>query len=189
MADICTEIDDLEVENFEGIYFIPLPDLEKLFTRKRVVGLLKEHNIEFYKETQIADAVFRNGLRLFATLASIRSIQFITRFLERSQVPDTDLDSKFPWNESSLLPILEDMKRCSNFFKKQWRFLAPVFKQDQYQRTLDERTILPFLSRVVLKDGGFSRVSKVTIDGSHHRLPGTQGKVSRHCCLGCCLKF
>jgi predicted RNA binding protein YcfA (HicA-like mRNA interferase family) len=177
MADICAELDDLEVENFERNHFIPLPQLEKCLTREKVMGLLKEHGIEFHRETQVADAVFRNGLRLFATLASIRSIKFITRFLEKNQVPYTDLDSKFPWSESSLLPILEDSKRCGSFLKRQWRFLAPVFRQDQYQRVLDERTILPFLSEKLLKDGGFSRVSKITVDGSHHQLPDTQGEV------------
>jgi hypothetical protein len=177
MADICAELEDLEVENFEKHAFVPLPELEKFLTREKIVGLLREHGIEFHREAQVADAVFQNGLRLFATLASIRSIRFITRFLEREQVPRTGLDSKFPWSESILLPILEDSKRCSSFLKKQWRFLAPIFRQDQYQRVLDDRTLLPFLSQTLLKQGGFSKVFKVTIDRSHHQLPGTQGEV------------
>jgi hypothetical protein len=178
MADICAELDDLEVKNFEGNYFIPLLKLEKLLTRKKVVGLLKEHGIEFHQEAQVADAVFQNGLRLFATLASIRSIRFITKFLEKDQVPHIGLDSKFPWTESSLLPILEDSKRCGSFLKKQWRFLAPVFRQDQYQRVLDDSTILPFLSQTLITDGGFSKVLRITVDGSHHQLSNTQGEVS-----------
>ena len=178
MTDICTELDALEIENFEHKFFIPLSKLEQVFTREKIVALLQQHGVEFYLQIEITNAVLKNGLRLFATLASIRDIKYITRFLESDYFSGGQFDSKLPLSEASLLAILRDPDRCLQFFRKQWRFLAPVLLEDQYHRELDDRTILPFLSWTPIMDGGFANVFKVRVDASHHQIPVAQTEVS-----------
>jgi hypothetical protein len=178
MADICAELDALEIENFEHKFFIPLAKLEQLFTRERIAALLQEHDIEFYVRTEATNAVLKNGLRLFATLASIRGINSITRFLEADYFFGGHFDSKLPLSESALLTIVGDAERCLQFSRKQWRFLAPILREDQSHRVLDDRTIMPFLSSTPIGKGGFSNVFKVRVDASHHQIPSTKAEVS-----------
>jgi hypothetical protein len=178
MTDICTELENLEIENFEHKFFIPLSKLEQLFTRERIVALLRQHGIEFYVQVEVTNAVLKNGLRLFATLASIRDIKSITQFLKSDYFSGGQFDSTLPLSEASLLTILSDPDRCLQFFRKQWRFLAPVFREDQSHRELDDRTILPFLSSTPIGHGGFANVIKVRVDASHHQIPGVQAEVS-----------
>jgi hypothetical protein len=178
MADICNELDGLEIENFEHKYFIPLGKLKRLFTRERIGDLLQQHDIKFYDRTEITNAVLNNGLRLFATLASIRGISFITQFLKADHFSGGQFDSKLPLRESSLKAILPNSETCTQFFKKQWRFLAPVLREDQSHRELDDRTIMPFLSSTPIGYGGFAKVFKVRVDASHHRIQGHQTEAS-----------
>lgn len=178
MSDICTELDNLEIENYEHKFFIPLNKLEQLFTRERIVTLLQQHDVEFYLRIEVTNAVLKNGLRLFATLASIRYIKSITRFLESDYFSGGQFDSKLPLSEASLQTILRDSERCVQFSRKQWRFVAPVLREDQSHRELDDRTILPFLSLTPIRDGGFAKVFKVRVDASHHQIPGAQAEVS-----------
>jgi hypothetical protein len=178
MADICAELDALEIENFEHKLFIPLSKLEQLLTPERIVALLQQHDIKFYLQTETTNAVLKNGLRLFATLASIRGINLITRFLEADYFSGGHFDSKLPLSESALLTIVRDPERCLQFSRKQWRFLAPVLREDQSHRELDDRTIMPFLSSTPIGKGGFSNVFKVRVDASHHRIPSAQAEVS-----------
>jgi len=178
MTDICAELDALEIENFEHKFFIPLSKLEKLLTRERIIDLLQQHDVEFYVRDEVTNAVLKNGRRLFAILASIRDIKSITRFLEADYFSGGQFDSKLPLSESSLLTILRDRDKCVQFSRKQWRFLAPIFREDQSYRELDDRTILPFLSSTPIKDGGFANVFKVRVDASHHKIPGAPVEVS-----------
>jgi len=178
MTDICTELKALRIENFENKFFIPLSKLEQLFTRERIIDLLQEHGVAFYVQTEVTNAVLKNGLRLFAILASIRDINSITRFLQADYFSGGQFDSKLPLSESSLLKILQDPDKCLKFFRRQWRFLAPVLREDQFYRELDDRTILPFLSSTLIRSGGFANVFKVRVDASHHQIPGTQAEVS-----------
>jgi hypothetical protein len=177
MSDICGELDALDTVNFEKNRFIPLNKLRRLFTKDKILALLKQNDVEIYLWTEATNAVMNNGLRLFATLASIRSIKLITRFLATDSFSGSQFDSKLPLSESDLSKILRDSNVCIQFFERQWRFLAPVFQEDQAYRELEDWTILPFLGRKRIASGGFAVVYKVTVDASHHKIGGSHGEV------------
>jgi hypothetical protein len=57
--------------------------------------------------------------------------------------------------------------RVSNFYEKQWWFLAPVFIKD-YRYNLESDHTLPFIKKDQhLREGAFSFVHKVTIHHAH----------------------
>lgn len=141
------------------------------------MSLLEQNEIEIYLRTEALNAVLNNGIRLFATLASIRSIKLINRFLTTDSFSGSQFDSKLPLSKSDLLEILREPNSCNEFFKRQWRFLAPVFQEDQAYRELQEWTILPFLERKRIASGGFAVVYKVKVDASHHKFTGSNGEV------------
>ena len=98
--EICRELDTLDVVNFEKNRFIPLKRLEQLLTRERIVTLLAQNNVEFHLRAEAASTILNNGIRLFATLASIRNIKLITRFLATDSFSGAQLDSKLPLKTS-----------------------------------------------------------------------------------------
>lgn len=166
MPDIRRALSELEIENFEHKPFVPLNKLKILFNRNLITDLLKQHEIPFYDhQEKIPDIIRNDGLRLFATLATIGSIGCITRFIRADH-----LDSKMPLSEASLSKSLPDALTCTQFFREQWKFLSPIFEAGQYPREYHDRTVLPFLSCDHILDGGFSSVSKIKVDISHHRI-------------------
>lgn len=160
MSDICGELDALDIVNVEKNRFIPLNKLRKLFTKDKIVALLKQNDVEIHLWAEATNAAMNNGLRLFATLASIRSIKLITRFLATDSFSGSQFDSKLPLSESDLSKILRDPNLCTQFFERQWRFLAPVFQEDQAYRELDDWVVLPFLRRRKIASGDFAVVYK-----------------------------
>lgn len=176
MADTRHELDNLEVENFEHKCFIPLSNLKALMTRERVAHLLERSKVEFYERDRITNTILKNGLKVFAILTSIGEIDSITCFVEADHFGG-ELDSRLPLSEAALVDILRSEVTGRKFFRKQWRFLAPVFQPDQSHRLLDDHTIIPFLTSEPIRPGGFSKVSKVTVDALHHNIQQTHGEV------------
>jgi hypothetical protein len=183
LAKIIKELDELEIENFVHKFFIPLSTLEALFPRERVVDLLGQHNIQFYDRDEVANAILANGLRLFATLVTIQEVEAIEGFIKADNFSGGNFDLKLPLNEASLASVFKESPKRIKFVQKQWRFLAPVLREDQSHRVLDDRTILPFLSSENIGKGGFANVSKVRVDASHHKISGAQGEVSLPPCF------
>ena len=79
--------------------------------------------------------------------------------------------------EPSLEDILRDSDISLQFYRKQWRFLAPVLREDQPHRELDDRTILPYLSSETVAHGGFAKILKIRVDSSHHQISDTEKEV------------
>jgi hypothetical protein len=179
MGDISEELEALEIENFDHQYFVPLSELQKLLTPERISSLLQESDIKFYDRAESTDAVLNNGLRLFAILASIRNINYIDRFMRSNYLSGGQLDSKLPMDKAKLLTILQNEDVSRKFFRKQWIFCTPIFRDDQSYQELDDRTILPFLKLTKLLPGGFSAISKVRLGASHHQIFGGQNQVSQ----------
>lgn len=153
MSDMRSAISGLEIENFEHKPFVP-------YHRK------------------ITDIIRNGGFWLFATLATIGNIGCITRFIRADQFSDVQSDSKMPLSEASISKILPDTPTCTQFFREQWKFLSPIFETGQLPREYYDRTVLPFLSCVHIYEGGFSSVSKVKVDISHHRITSNVIEVS-----------
>jgi hypothetical protein len=89
-------------------------------------------------------------------------------------------DKKLPMVASSppqdiFPPRIWDLLKIDNFKDRQWRCLAPVFAQNQYDYDLEAERIFPFTSDgAVPKDGAFSSVYRVTVHKDHHGYPDMQ---------------
>ena len=176
--DICHELDALEVDNFENQAFIPLDRLETLLTRERISHLIHDSQVRFYDRQEAIRAILQKGLKVFATLASIREIGAISKFIESDQSSDGFLDARLPLEVPALDVIFSDKDVRSKFYRKQWRFLAPVLQADQSYRKYHEKTILPFISSKDVTSGGYGDVSRVTIDTAHHAISHNSAKVA-----------
>jgi hypothetical protein len=65
--------------------------------------------------------------------------------------------------------------KIDHFQENQWKFLAPVFIQQEYNYDLKPQCIFPFVSDgAIPKDGAFSSVYRVTIHKDHHEYPEIQ---------------
>ena len=176
--DICQELDALDIENFERRYFIPFEKVQQLFTREKVRDLLKTHNIKFYDRDDVTKAILHRGRKVLAILASIQEIGAITRFVERDNLGGIPLDAMLPLDETALASIFPQENLRRNFFRKQWRFLAPSFQADQSHRALSEHTIIPFVSSERFTDGAYGDIYRVTVEGSHHSIQPGRSQVS-----------
>lgn len=174
MGDIRTELEELEVQNYDHKFFIPLDDLRTLLPKSRVAALVRtlteENKIEHWQESELVQMVVNNGLRVFATLLSFSRPDLIVKFKETDHFAHSQLDSRLPLSRESGVQILRDINLAAKFDKHQWRFLAPFFCADQSHRELHENVILPFTECKQLKEGGFGEVHKVTLAASHQAL-------------------
>ena len=125
-------------------------------------------------------------------ICPIGDIGSITRFIQQDQFSGVPLDARLPLKDAKLptedaelslkdaniLQYFSDPGKATQFIRKQWTFLAPVFSENRLHRELDERTVLPFLRRDSIGKGGFAKVYKVKVHASHHTLSSTSTEVS-----------
>lgn len=95
-----------------------------------------------------------------------------SRSLKRLHENNFD-DSDLPidkWEE--ILNKMWERKRFlqhSDFYEKQWRFIAPVFSQKQYHYDLQDHAIFSFIKKLEesAREGTFSRVYRFQIHKAH----------------------
>ena len=184
MANIVARLDELELDNFDYRPFVPFNRLQELFTHETILEILQDHGLEFYVMNEVVDRVLEGGLRTFATLAAIGNIGSIMRFIKQDQFSGIPLDAKLPLKDADISQYFSDTRECTQFLRKQWTFLAPVFSGYRSHRELHERTILPFLRKDFIGEGGFAKVYKVKVHASHHSLSSTPTEVSLLTMLG-----
>lgn len=172
MEDIADLLSPRELQNWEHKSFVPFSELKTLFTRDKVLELLRQHDLEFHLINETVDRVLDGGLRTFAVLADIQDIGSITRFIKEDQFSEISLDAKLPLNETDFFRYFSNPEKGRRFLRKQWSFLAPVFAENRSRRELDDRIILPFLRKDYFTEGGFAKVYKVKVDASHYKLSG-----------------
>ena len=182
MSDMRAELEDLEIQNYEQKFFIPLNALEDLLPESKVAMLIhalyENGNIEVWQQPELIRIVTDNGLRVFATLLSFSQPELIQKFKETDHFAHSQLDSKLPLSKDSLGIILQNDKLSARFYKHQWRFLAPLFRANQSHRKLEDNVILPFTKCERLREGGFGEVHKMTMAAPYQGLvPEKRGEV------------
>ncbi|MCJ1436519.1 hypothetical protein MMC27_005898 [Xylographa pallens] len=179
MADIAVLLSTLELDNFEHRPFIPFSQLEVLFTREKIIELLQQHKLEFHILNEIVHRILGGGLRTFAVLAAIQDIGNVARFIKADQFSDISLDSKLPLNEADIPRYFADPDKGKLFLRRQWTFFAPVFSENQSRRDLDDRTILPFLHKNFIGQGGFAKIYKIDLICKELARPDTSGTLAK----------
>lgn len=177
MADIAVLLGTRELENFEHKPFVPFSALETLFTRDKVNELLRKHDLEFHLINETVDRVIDGGLKVFAVLTAVQDIGSITRFIRGDQFSEVgSLDAKLPLKETDIPRYFSNPDNGKLFLRRQWSFLALVFSENRSRsrRELHDRTILPFLHKTLIAEGGFAKVYKVKIEASHYKFKNAQ---------------
>ncbi len=116
--------------------------------------------------------------RVFCVLLSIGKLNFLQRFMEYDELNDAHLPfiehpRQFPVDTRS-------PEFFENFRNAQWKFCPPDIGVN-CQRRLDERFILPFISRKPIGKGSSAEISSIEIYPLCNNLP-----VSSHAPLTIC---
>ena len=178
MADVADLLHNFKLENCDYKLFVPFPKLQVLFTREKLLELVQQCDLKFYIVEEIINRVLEGGLRTFATLAAIRNIESMEKFIKTDHYSGSPLDAKLPLDQADLPKYFSNQNKGEQFYHEQWTYLAPVFSENQSHRELDNRVVLPFLDKTRVGKGGFAKVYKVKVDASHHRLKFGQAGVS-----------
>lgn len=178
MASAVDELYELEVSNFEHKKFVPLPRLIEYFTTEKIPSLLDD-KVQSYEREEVVNPILKNGVRLFATLVVINNVDSVSAFLKSDNFSGRDLDSKLPLNEPTISNIVTNATKRQRFLQEQWKFLAPVLRNDQACRELDGQTILPSTSRTLhTGKGAFGDIYKIEIMPHNSLIHHTEGSVS-----------
>ncbi|KAF8540172.1 hypothetical protein BDD12DRAFT_834625 [Trichophaea hybrida] len=167
MASLREKLLNLGVENVDdGRPFIPERPLKQILTESAIEETLSD--------PQLTQLILEGGRRLLGILVLIRREDAVWRFLQRDHGQLQDLDSRLPLKLNNLKIIFgEDggAGSAAAFFETQWRFLAPLLRNDRSHRIFDDLTILPFVEREDwATSSGFGDISKITICPIHQQL-------------------
>lgn len=86
-------------------------------------------------------------------------------------------DNSLPVKEGNLAcfrdtATLWSRVRIHHFCREQWRFLAPVFSQQNFKVDLEPEHILPFIEKDnLVKEGAFGQVFQIEIHSAHQKHP------------------
>lgn len=162
--------------------FMPLPDLQAyLKAEKRTTRLLRalysdcehRHIIELLEEWYI---------RVFAILILIGKGRYIEHFVRHESLRDPQLPflvkpSHFPVDPN--YPSFWDL-----FYEKQFAFCPRYFRYYENNQQLEDRRILPIISKEVLDEGGSAAIYKIKLHPHYDQLNpvGEPSRVSAYLC-------
>jgi hypothetical protein len=153
-------------------FIIPHQQLYRLMTRNVVLDALQEcEHIPAYHVNGIVERVMKGGLRLFSILIVVGQEKSILRFIERDGMQRSGLDDKLPFSADELQAIIPETDGASDFFKRQWEFVAPVFSRNVLHRSLNSKIRLPFVQNKKIDEGGFGVVYEIKLHPDHQKLP------------------
>lgn len=173
----------------ENKSFVPNGALDDLITFDIVASTLEAVGISIGEQSRLAKEILEKGRRIFAILLFINQVNDIeTLFREgftdemlpvaysaegdswkvRSYQPNSDnLEKEKVW------AFFQRWKKSSifSFCERQWMFLSPVFRKEQFKYFLHRDAILPFVSaKGQMKQSYFSVVFHVDVHAAHHRF-------------------
>lgn len=173
MAQLRKQIQSLrcKVDN-EDRFFVPHQSLYKLMTREKVLDVVKGcGEIPCYRLDETVEKIIKGGRRIFAILVLLKGEEkLISRFIEHDHFQHSPLDVKLPFSEDTLKSIIPD-EIVSDFYEKQWEFVAPIFSRNVVHRSLHEDIRLPFVQNKKIGEGGFGVVYEIELHPDHQRLP------------------
>jgi hypothetical protein len=164
--------------------FLPVCEIDKLINVKAIQERLEEdkqgsalddEEIELVKWIhEEANKVFAIVVQVDLQIASSETLKSMKYFKRhgfnnyRLPIKDPGPSSGKKWKcHERFDSLIWKKARLSQFYEKQWRFLAPVFA-GEYRYNLESDCTLPFVEKdELLREGAFSFVHKVTIHDAH----------------------
>jgi hypothetical protein len=171
MEPIEDRILDLQIKNFESVYFIPAERLEQVLTESVIRDVVTKCGVDVQKRAETISIIQSGAKKIFAILILMRREILIRYFIEHDQFQTEKLDAKLPLSESWLQSLIGE-RPAKLFCQKQWIFIAPYFRYDLSHRALADDAILPFTSSCCIGSGGFGTVYEVTLDPIHQGVRG-----------------
>lgn len=160
--------------------FLTEGSIDELITKESVWEELEvEQSSQDSEENILVEYILRDAKKVFAIVVIIdldgANLREAMMKFQKNNFRDESLPVKR--EELSTLPCFSGTPwtkpvRKQNFFREQWRFLAPVFSKTKFQLYLEPDCILPFVWRSYeVKEGTFSQVFEVRIHESHWKDP------------------
>ncbi|KAL9077707.1 MAG: hypothetical protein Q9161_000079 [Pseudevernia consocians] len=170
IKDFCARLRSARVKNADSKHFVPDEILDSIFKDLDVDLCVREIGIPVYHQQESTVAIRSGGRKVFSILAALGCEALIVELLSMDGlVKKSDIDNKLPFEMSKLRNVLgSDV--ASQFYELQWEFIAPFFREDRSHRLLHKDTIMPFVGRKKLADGGFGIVFRETMAEKHHGL-------------------
>ena len=165
-------------------YYLPEKSIDRLITRIAIENELMKVDYDSESRSQLAVWIVDNARKIFAIAIQCdlepQHLLLSMRLFRKYGFTDTrNLPIQPPENGTLSLEVFHPQiwtrLKLSNFYEKQWKFLAPVFFQDKYDYDLVADYIFPFtLIEAIPRDGAFSSVYRVSIHEDHRDHPGLQ---------------
>lgn len=170
MKEFCARLRSARVKNADSKHFIADEVLDSIFKDFDVELCVREIGIPVYHQQEITTAIRTGGRKVFSILATIGYEALIVEVLSiDGLVKKSDIDNKLPFELLKLQSVLGN-DVALQFYERQWEFIVPFFREDRSHRLLHEDTIMPFVGRKQLADGGFGIVFRETMAQKHHGL-------------------
>lgn len=168
MEELQLSLQGLRIENFQDRYFVPQQSLYELMTPDAVREALNESKIARHHLQETVDAIVPGACKIFAVLVANDDVDLITRFIEHDQLQQS-LDQRLPFTRDQLNKILSGVStiRIDRFLEKQWEFTAPIFSGKLIARSLERKTVLPFMYEKKIGSGGFGIVYMIKLHNQH----------------------
>ncbi|KAI1110399.1 hypothetical protein F5Y14DRAFT_465670 [Nemania sp. NC0429] len=174
----------------ENKSFVPNGALDEVITFDIVASTLAALGLELGEQSQLARDILEKGRRIFAILLFINQVSDIkTLFSEGftdEMLPVAYQAEGDSWKVRSYQPNSDNLEKDKvwvffqrwkkssifSFCERQWMFLSPVFRKEQFKYLLHRDAILPFVSaKGQTKQSYFSVVFHVEVHAAHHRFP------------------
>jgi hypothetical protein len=170
----------LGLRNADDRLFIPEAALNReIFgseARGDILTAIRGSGVEFHMEDEVLNSIMQGGKKVFAILVLINSVHYLRSFIERDGFQGPGWDGRLPFLQESHVESIIDCPRSSaSFYETQWVFLAPVFGGDRSHRQLHDRVVLPFIKDEYLAEGGFGKISKVSLPRDYQELGAGYG--------------
>ncbi|KAI8952463.1 hypothetical protein F4801DRAFT_599888 [Xylaria longipes] len=176
---ICSKLAKSKYCNGSEEKYLPEGCLDDLITEATIRKELSQgaaflQSLE--NEQQFIKAINQRAKKVFATavLTKLKGV-IVYNAINKFEITDEKLPIEQDDNFISSLGEWD----AEQFWKHQWKFLAPVFVEDTLEYHLETNHILPFMEvGGQQKEGTFGVVSEVAIHEAHQRHPGfmMQGK-------------
>ncbi|KAK6337821.1 hypothetical protein TWF696_001300 [Orbilia brochopaga] len=178
-GDLCSRINELLCEcagddrgasegEADARKFMPLQLLYKLLTKEEIenavsASITKDDGIPFYQEADTVSWIVANGKRIFAILVVLGNQEhLIPKFIEHDF---ETFDEKLPFPLDLLQKVVPSI--ATEFHKKQWEFVSPIWSKNVIHRELPPDIRLPFVYNKKIDAGGFGDIYEIRLHPDH----------------------
>ena len=164
-----SQIEDNRVKSVSGQWFIPQSKVREIFSYDKIDLSVAELTTSVHDRLRLAESIQQGGTITFAILVWMREEDSIVSFRNHEC-----LDNQLPLNETRAQEISPEFGLT--FAREyQWQFQPYYFTEGMYNhhRVITDGIIFPFVGEEHIAEGGFGKISELSIPDSMQEFPGT----------------